>query len=71
MGFLEALQIQFHAFGEQLELINEKIDKMEERLARVEQSFETHTRQNHQDEQQLMQIMRSWTRKSRLKLSEP
>jgi prefoldin subunit 5 len=68
---LEDLRLQFRNFGERLEFVNEKIDKIEQRMERMEQTLDTYIQQNHREDQQLMQVMRSWIRKSRLKLSEP
>ena len=69
---LENLQAQFHTFGEGLQIVNDKIDKMDQRIERVEQKvdklefkLDAHIEQNrrefernHQDHLQLMQLIK-------------
>ncbi|MGE5581420.1 MAG: hypothetical protein ACM3X9_02665 [Bacillota bacterium] len=53
---LEDLRAQFRTFGEELQLLNGKVDKMDQRIERVEQKLDSHIDQNRQEHQQLMQI---------------
>lgn len=61
---LEDLQAQFRTFGEGLQLVNDKIDRMDQRLERVEQKLDCHIEENRRDfetnrreHQQLMQMV--------------
>lgn len=65
------LRSKFHNLGEKLQLLNESLNKVEQRMARMEQTLETGIGQNHREDQQLTQAVRRLIRKSRLKLSEP
>ncbi len=69
---LEDLRSQFRTFGEGLQLVNDKVDKMDQkiesldhrlgsldhRLERVEQKLDAHIEQNRQEHQQLMQMVK-------------
>lgn len=55
---LEDLQSQFRTFGEGLQLVNDKIDRMDQRVERVEQKLDTHIEQNRQEHQQLMVMIK-------------
>lgn len=61
---LENLQSQFRTFGKGLQLVNDKIDKMDPRIERIEQKLDNHSEENrrnfesnHQEHQQLMQMI--------------
>ena len=55
---LEDLRAQFRAFGEGLQIVNDKIDKMDQRIERVEQKLDTHIEQDRRDHLQLMQAIK-------------
>lgn len=61
---LEDLQAQFRTFGEGLQLVNDKIDRMDQRLEKLEQKLDSHIEENRRDfernryeHQQLMQMV--------------
>lgn len=68
---LKDLRSKFRNFSEQLQFLHESLNKLEQRIARMEQTLETSIQQNHREEFQLTQAVRRLIRKSRLKLSEP
>ena len=62
---LEDLRVQFRTFGEGLQLVNDKIDRMDQRIERVEQKLDNHIQENrresevnHQEHRQLMQMIK-------------
>ncbi len=55
---LEDLRAQFRTFGEGLQLVNDKIDRMDQRVERVEQKLDTHIEQNRQEHQHLMVMIK-------------
>lgn len=58
-------------FSEKLQFVNESLNKVEQRIAKMELTLEAGIHQNHREDQQLTQAVRRLIRKSRLKLSEP
>jgi hypothetical protein len=61
---LEELQSQFRTFGEGLELVNDKIDRVEGKVDRLDQKLDLHILENRRDadinrqeHQQLMQMI--------------
>ena len=63
---LEDLRSQFRTFGEGLQLLNNKVDRVEQKVDHVEQKLDTHIEDNRRDFEmnrqehlQLMQVERS------------
>lgn len=46
---LEDLQAQFRTFGEGLQLLNDKVDRVELKVDKVEQKLDTHIEENRRD----------------------
>ena len=62
---LEDLRAQFRNFGEGLQLLNDKVDRVELKVDKVEQKLDTHIEENRRDfeanrrdHQQLMQMVK-------------
>ena len=55
---LEDLRSQFKVFGEGLQMVNDKIDRVEQKVDQVEHKLDAHIEQNHQEHQQLMQMIK-------------
>jgi hypothetical protein len=65
---LEDLRAQFRTFGEGLQLVNDKIDKMDQRIERVEQKVDAHIEQDRQEHQQLMQMIKELDREVQVEI---
>jgi hypothetical protein len=62
---LEDLRAQFRTFGEGLQLLNDKVDRIETKVDTIDQKLDTHIAENrrdfeknHQEHQQLMQMVK-------------
>jgi DNA anti-recombination protein RmuC len=72
---LEDLKAQFRTFGEGLQLVNDKIDKMDHRIERVEQKLDIHVEENRrefnlnrQEHQQLIQMIKELDREVQVEI---
>jgi predicted RNase H-like nuclease (RuvC/YqgF family) len=62
---IEDLQPQFRSFGEGLQLLNDKVDRVETKVDNLDKKLDTHIEenrrdvgQNRQEHQQLMQMIK-------------
>lgn len=65
---LEDLRAQFRTFGEGLQLVNDKIDKMNQRVERVEIKLDAHIDQNRLEHQQIIQMIKELDREVQVEI---
>lgn len=72
---LEDLRAQFRTFGEGLQLVNDNIERVEQKVDQLGQKLDTHINENrrdfetnHQEHQQLMQIIKELDREVQVEI---